>query len=142
MNCTNLLPEGIYEYESPCLHVWVDSNVGLMHYEWLAAPSAGQFRAGIDLSVEWVHRMGVGSWIHDSRRLEGVSAGEQRWALGCLAHAVAHSKVRLLALVNATGTLSKAAFEEEVKGRTGRAVEIGEYGTYKEAADRIAGIRF
>ncbi|WP_162055996.1 hypothetical protein [Pontibacter pamirensis] len=142
MNWTNLLPEGIYEYESPCLHVWVDSNLRLMHSEWLAAPSAGQFRAGIDLSVEWAHRMEIGSWIQDSRGLEGVSAEQQRWALGCLAQAVVNSKLRLLALVNATGTLSKAAFEEEIKGRTGRTVETGEFKNYKDAADWIANIRF
>ena len=138
------LPDHIKEFTTTCLHLWVDTKVKLMYTEWLALPSAAEYREAAELFVRTLQAYAVEYWVMESNQLAGFSLVEQRQVIGKIAPAIAASSLKKVARIIAQDEENRAMFEKqttELKNKYRAVVEIQQFCTFHEVANWITWIK-
>ena len=138
------LPDHIHEYTNSYLHLWVDRNVKFMYTEWLALPSATEYRKAAALFLLHLQEYEVEYWFMDSNRLVGLSLHEQKKVIKQLAPAVAASRLKKIARIISQDENNMVMFEEtvsELKNKYQAVVEVKQFWNFNEAANWIMMIR-
>jgi len=139
------------ELTYPYLNISIEETTGLLYSEWLRQPYEDEYWEGMDLLAACLVRYAVNYWIQDSTHLAHVPLEDQREALRQMVPAVLSSQLKKIARVVALDYGYRAMFdqlvdEEQTKAAqrllsAGRAIEVQQFRSYKEAADWIANIK-
>jgi len=138
------VPEYIYEFTNPYLHLWVDMNINLMYTEWLTLPTVMEYQDAGTLFVRCLQKYKVEYWFMESDRIIGLPLAEQIQVIQEIAPAVAASSLKKVARIISEKEDNRAMFEktvQELKNKYQSKVKVNQFTSFNEATNWITMIR-